>query len=74
MDARTLIIKADEIARGQKLNQAQWSSKAGYATNGQTVSRILSKGDCRVSTFIALLNAIGCDLEIKEIKNAGTEN
>ena len=66
MDARTLIIKADGIARSKKLNQAQWSSKAGYATNGQTVSRILSKGDCRISTFIALLDAIGCELDIIE--------
>lgn len=74
MDARTLIIKADEIARGQKLNQAQWSSKAGHAMNGQTVSRILSKGDCRISTFIALLDAIGCGLEIKEKNNAGIED
>lgn len=68
MDARTLIIKADRIARDQNLNQSQWSAKAGYATNGQTVSRILNKGDCRISTFIALLDAIGCELEIKNVE------
>jgi len=66
MNARALIIKADEIARDQGLNQKQWSKKSGHAANGQTVSRILSKGDCRVSTFLHLLDAINCKLIIEE--------
>ena len=66
MDSRTLILQADKIARSRGLNQTKWSTKAGYATNGQTVSRIISKGDCRISTFIDLLDAIGCELVIKE--------
>ena len=66
MRARALIIKADKIAREQGLNQKQWSSKAGHAANGQTVSRIISKGDCRVSTLLDLLEKIVMKLEIKE--------
>lgn len=66
MDSRALILKADQIARERGFNQSKWSSSAGKATNGQTVSRIISKGDCRMSTFISLLDAIGCELEIKE--------
>lgn len=66
MDSRTLILQADRIARKRGFNQSRWSASAGYATNGQTVSRIISKGDCRVSTFIDLLDAIGCELVIKE--------
>lgn len=66
MDSRTLILQADKIARKRGFNQMKWSSSAGYAMNGQTVSRMISRGDCRVSTFVALLNAIGCRLEIME--------
>ena len=73
MKARAIILEADRIAERKGLTQSQWSRNAGHATNGQTVSRIMSKGDCRVSTLIALLDAIGCELEIKE-QNDGTTN
>ena len=73
MKARAIILEADRIAERKGLTQSQWSRNAGHATNGQTVSRIMSKGDCRVSTLIALLDAIGCELAIKE-QNDGTTN
>jgi hypothetical protein len=66
MDSRTLILNADRIAREHGMSQSQWSTVAGYAINGQTVSRIINNGDCRVSTFLNLLHAIGCELVIKE--------
>jgi hypothetical protein len=66
MEARNLIITADRIAHGQGLNQKQWSEKSGHAKNGQTVSRIINKGDCRLSTFLELLKPLGYRLEIKE--------
>ena len=66
MDSRSLIVQMDRIARSKGLTQSEWSRRAGYATNGQTVSRMLSKGDCRVSTLLAMLDAIGCGIEIKE--------
>ncbi len=66
MKARAIILEADRIAERKGLTQSQWSRNAGHATNGQTVSRIMSKGDCRVSTLIALLEAIGCKLQIME--------
>lgn len=69
MDSRQLIIKADEIARNEGFTQARWSAEAGHAKSGQTVSRIVNKGDCRLSTFVALLKSIGCELMI--IKNNG---
>ena len=76
MESRNLIVKAYEIATGKGFNQSRWSEEAGRAINGQTVSRILKKGDCRMSTFLSLLRAVGCELEIKENEdgNAGTEN
>ena len=73
MESRTLIVEASKIADKKKINQSRWSEKAGHAINGQTVSRILKKGDCRLSTFLDLLKAVGCQLEIKENAD-GTEN
>lgn len=73
MKARAIILEADKIAERKGLTQSQWSRNAGHATNGQTVSRIMSKGDCRVSTLVALLDAIGCELAIKE-QDDGTKN
>lgn len=70
MDARSLILLADRIAREKGLTQSEWSSRAGFAKNGQTVSRIISKGNCRLSTFLRLLNVIDCELAIVEEKDA----
>jgi len=67
MTARALICEADRIAtKERKLTQSKWSKMAGHAENGQTVSRIISRGDCRMSTFVELLEAIGCKLVITE--------
>lgn len=66
MDARELIRAADRIAKAKGMTQSEWSEKAGRAINGQTVCRILSTGSCNLKTFVALLDAIGCELEIKE--------
>lgn len=67
MTARGLIMVADQIAREKGLNQMQWSAQAGHSKSGQTVSRIVSKGNCRLSTFIELLLPLGCELQIVEI-------
>ena len=64
MDVRTLILQADAIARSQGLSQKKWSTVAGYAVNGQTVSRIISKGNCKLSTMQDLLNPLGYELAI----------
>lgn len=64
MEARDLILQADAIAQNRGLNQSQWSSLAGYASNGQTVSRIVNRGNCRLSTLVALLDTVGCELKI----------
>ena len=66
MESRNLIEEARKIATGKGFSQSKWSAEAGHALNGQTVLRILKKGDCRVSTFISLLEVIGCKLEIRE--------
>ena len=62
--ARDLIMTADRIARSKGLTQAQWSKQAGRAENGQTVSRLLARGECKLSTIIALLKPLGYELMI----------
>lgn len=64
MEARDLILQADSIARSKGMTQAQWSSMSGHASNGQTVSRILNRGECKLSTMIALLDTLDCELKI----------
>jgi len=64
MEARDLILQADSIARRKGMTQSQWSSLAGYASNGQTVSRIINRGECKLSTIVSLLDTLGCELKI----------
>lgn len=64
MESRDLILQADSIARSKGMTQAEWSSMAGFASNGQTVSRILNRGECKLSTMVALLDTLGCELRI----------
>lgn len=68
MQANELIAEAYELAQLEGYNQTRWSADSGFAVNGQTVSRILKKGDCRVSTFVTLLNTIGYRLKIEQIE------
>lgn len=67
VEARDLILEADSIAREQGYTQARWSKAAGRAESGQTVSRILAKGECKVSTLLDLLKPLGYELVIKEL-------
>ncbi len=69
MEARDLILQADKIARNQGFTQARWSKAAGKAESGQTVSRILTRGECKVSTLLDLLKPLGCKLVIMEDGN-----
>ena len=64
MDARALILLADRIARDQGHSQSSWSRRSGHAFNGQTISRIVSRGDCRISTFLDLIEPLGYKLAL----------
>ena len=68
MTARDLILQADGIAREQGFTQAGWSKAAGRAESGQTVSRILTKGECKVGTLVDLLKPLGYELTITKGK------
>ena len=64
VEAREIILQADAIARRKGMTQAQWSSMSGYASNGQTVSRIVNRGECKLSTIVSLLDTLDCELRI----------
>lgn len=66
MKAQELILEADRIAREQGYTQAGWSRAAGKAGSGQTVSKILARGECKVGTLIDLLEPLGYEIGIKK--------
>ena len=68
MSARDLILAANLAAGKRGLSQSEWSARAGMATGGQGVSKLLSRGDCRLSTILALLQPLGMTLEIVQIR------
>lgn len=63
--AREIIWKAEEVARSQGYNQSTWSKAAGKDSSGQTVSRMLARGECYLSTFIELLEPLGYEISIR---------
>lgn len=67
MNARELIVKADEIRQEQKLSQAEWSRAAGLDDVGMAVSRTYNRGNCKLSTMIMLLRPLGYELEIIKV-------
>lgn len=64
MSARELITRADEIARGQGMSQAEWCRRAGFDEFGKLVSRTYSRGNCKVNVLIQLLKPLGYELKI----------
>ena len=69
MNARDLIIEADEIRQEQKLSQAEWSRAAGLDEGGMAVSRTYNKGNCKLSTMIRLLQPLGYELKIMKVED-----
>ena len=74
MGTKELINEAYGLAKKKGWNQWKWSMRAGRSGSGQTVSRILTKGDCRMSTMQDLLKPLGYELSLKktEVKNEGS--
>ena len=64
MDARQLIIQADEIRRDQDMTQAEWCRKAGYDEFGKLVSNTFRRGNCKLSVFVQLLKPLGYEVVI----------
>ena len=69
MNARELIVKADEIRQEQKLSQAEWSRAAGLDDVGMAVSRTYNRGNCKLSTLVMLLRPLGYELKIMRVED-----
>ena len=71
MDARQLIVQADEIRRDEGMTQAEWCRRAGFDEFGKLVSNTFRRGNCKLSVFAQLLKPLGYEIRIvkKEDKN-----
>ena len=68
IDARKLIVEADRIARNQGLSQAAWSRKAGFDEFGKMVSNTMSRGNCKISVFLKLLEPLGYEITLTKVE------
>lgn len=64
MNARDLIVAADQIRKERNMSQAEWSRAAGLDEAGMAVSRTFNKGNCKLSTLVMLLKPLGYELQI----------
>ena len=64
MDARQLIIQADEIRRDEGITQAEWCRRAGFDEFGKLVSNTFRRGNCKLSVFAQLLKPLGYEIMI----------
>lgn len=69
MDARQLIVQADEIRRDEGMTQAEWCRRAGFDEFGKLVSNTFRRGNCKLSVFTQLLRPLG--YEIRLVKKEG---
>lgn len=72
MDARQLILRADEIRQEQDLTQAEWCRRAGFDQFGKLVSNTFNRGNCKLTVLVQLLKPLGYELQI--VKQEETNN
>ena len=64
MDARQLIVQADEIRRDEGMTQAEWCRRAGFDEFGKLISNTFRRGNCKLSVFLQLLRVLGYEIQI----------
>ena len=64
MDARQLIVKADQIRQEEGITQAEWCRRAGFDEFGKLVSNTFRRGNCKLSVFTQLLKPLGYEIRI----------
>ena len=64
MDARQLIVQADEIRRDEGITQAEWCRRAGFDEFGKLISNTFRRGNCKLSVFLQLLRPLGYEIMI----------
>ena len=68
MDARQLIVQADEIRRDEGMTQAEWCRRAGFDEFGKLVSNTFRRGNCKLSVFAQLLKPLGYEIQIVKVE------
>lgn len=68
MTARELIVTADRIREQQGLTATGWGILAGFEDKGGKVSRMYSRGNCKLDTMVQLLAPLGYELEIRKVE------
>ena len=68
MDARQLIVQADEIRRDEGITQAEWCRRAGFDQFGKLISNSFNRGNCKLSVMIQLLKPLGYGLKIVKLE------
>ena len=71
MDARQLIVQADEIRRELGFTQAEWCRMAGFDEFGKLVSNTFRRGNCKMNVFLQLIKPLGYELKI--VKREGKQ-
>ena len=71
MDARQLIVQADEIRRQQNMTQAEWCRRAGFDEFGKLISNSFRRGNCKLSVLVQLLKPLGYEIQI--VKTEGKD-
>lgn len=69
MNARDLIVQADQIRQEQGLSQAEWSRRSGLDEVGMAISRTYSRGNCKLTTLVRLLKPLGYELQIIKLED-----
>lgn len=69
MNARDLIVQADQIRREQGLTQAEWSRMSGLDEVGMAVCRTYKHGNCKLTTLIRLLKPLGYGIKIIKLED-----
>lgn len=69
MNARDLIVQADQIRQEQGLSQAEWSRRSGLDEVGMAVSRTYNRGNCKLTTLVRLLKPLGYELRIMKLED-----
>ena len=69
MNARSLILFADELRKAENMSQAEWSRAAGLDETGTAVSRTFNRGNCKLTTLERLLHPLGYELRIMKLED-----
>ena len=69
MNARDLIVQADQIRQEQGITQAEWSRRAGLDEVGMAISRTYKHGNCKLTTLVRMLKPLGYQLSITKLED-----